>query len=166
MNTTTIIPNRYAGNCADCNGRVVAGAGRLVGKVNGRWVVAHTDCPDRPVDRPVVTARYVANVGPVDCEGTPLADIVLRAEASHGIVFAACLAENLHPGCQTDLAWEALEAHPLMNDDYSFGAAYRAAVAYREVVTGVSGADNPEFVCEWAQEIGAYTITEALEARR
>lgn len=161
MNTTTIIPNRYAGNCADCNGRVVAGAGRLVGKVNGRWTVAHTTCGDTPTLRTTPSA-----IGAVDCEGTPLADIVIRAEASSGLVFAACLAEMLRPGCQTDLAYEALEAHPLMNDEYSFGAAYRAAVAYREVVTGVSGADNPEFVCEWAQEIGAYIITEALEGRR
>lgn len=166
MNTTTIIPNRYAGNCTGCEGRVVAGAGRLVGKVNGRWAVAHTDCPDTPAPRPAATARYVANVGPVDCEGTPLADIVLRAHTYSGIAFAAVLAQGLGPGCQTDLAHEEMEASPLLNDAPTFGDAYRAAIAYRQIVTGVSAADNPELVCEWAQEIGAPAILEALEGRR
>lgn len=159
MNTTTV-PNRYAGNCTGCEGRVVAGAGRLVGKVNGRWAVAHTDCPDTPAPRPA------ARIGAVDCEGTPLADIVMRAHSASGIAFAAVLAQRLGPGCQTDLAHEEMEASPLLNDAPTFGDAYRAAIAYRQIVTGVSAADNPEMVCEWAQEIGAPSILEALEGRR
>jgi len=36
--------NRYAGDCYFCGNRVAARAGNLIGKINGRWQVAHLAC--------------------------------------------------------------------------------------------------------------------------
>lgn len=43
-------PNRYPGKCINCGGGVAAGAG-VLGKANGKWTTAHTECPtgDSPV---------------------------------------------------------------------------------------------------------------------
>ena len=39
--------NKYAGNCDYCNNRVAARAGKLIGKRNGRWTIAHLACADK-----------------------------------------------------------------------------------------------------------------------
>lgn len=38
-------PNSYPGTCTSCAGHVPAAAGLLGGKVDGRWTVQHTSCP-------------------------------------------------------------------------------------------------------------------------
>lgn len=53
----TIRPNTYAGTCTGCGGHVAASAGKLGGKVDGRWTVEHITCPAEPAAAPATSRR-------------------------------------------------------------------------------------------------------------
>lgn len=58
-------PNKYAGNCSKCGGRVDADQGRVDKTADG-WVVSHLICPEKPakiaVANPVVNQDLYAKI--------------------------------------------------------------------------------------------------------
>jgi hypothetical protein len=53
-------PNTYGGYCTECGKYVVAGAGFLNGKVNGKWAVKHANCSEVPASEPAPVHRQAA----------------------------------------------------------------------------------------------------------
>lgn len=160
--TITRKPNRYAGVCDFCEKHVGAGEGYLVGKnsAHGRWLIAHNDCDANTAAVKAEIAKARANLAPSPVGLTTAYDEDVKEIVEHhankgDLRLAAALASMLRKGGeQTDLAYEyATEAgvHHIVEDaDF----AYRALVAFREITTGLTAEENPEFVLEWVHEIG------------
>lgn len=53
-----IRPNRFAGKCAKCGGRVEAEAGRLGERVEGKWTILHLTCPEQTTLLPEVALGH------------------------------------------------------------------------------------------------------------
>lgn len=83
-------PNQYPGPCRNCGGNVPAGAGRLGGKVDGRWTVAHIECPTTQPETPVQPTSTVPEFTPTpeQMECVKLfatgSDLVIQAGAGAG----------------------------------------------------------------------------------